>query len=140
MSCADVCLSMDYDGSNEFYADKHVRAKKPHRCCECGRDIAVGETYHRATGKSHGVLFTEATCAPCAEIRQVFSCGAWVFSMLWETMRDEMFPVWSRVGPYDCLAKLKTPEAIEKCVAEFNEYLADHDEPPFSLTPEAPHA
>lgn len=111
MGCADVCLDMDYDVSNEFYAEKMCVARKEHRCCECGGAIAKGATYQRASGKSDGCFFAESTCALCTEIRGAFVCGSWIFGMLHETIREKMFPLWNAVGPYDCLAELESVEA-----------------------------
>lgn len=45
MSCADVCLDMDYDGDNEFYAEVIRTARQPHACCECGRTILEDEIF-----------------------------------------------------------------------------------------------
>jgi len=127
MGCADVCLSMDYDGSNAFFSEKPRRARKEHKCCECGEVIAVGATYYYASGKSDGDIFTERTCAVCREIRDAFSCGSYTFEMLWELMREEMFPLWRSRGPWDCLAKLTTPEAVAMCNSEFAEWLHDNE-------------
>lgn len=127
MGCADICLSMDYDGCNEFYAEKVVKARKPHRCCECGDEIGVGSLYERASGKSDGDFFAVNTCLACREIRAAFCCGSWLFGELWESIYEEMFPAWQRVGPWDCLDKLKTPEAVAKVNAEFAAWCGDND-------------
>lgn len=127
MSCADVCLSMDYDGSNEFFSEKPVRARKAHKCCECRGAIAVGETYHYAAGKCDGDFFDERTCAVCFEIRNAFTCGSFTFETLWEAMGEEMFPLWRKRGPWDCLAKLTTSAAVDRCTARFNQWLTDNE-------------
>lgn len=122
--CADVCLDHDYDGFNEFYSDRLVTARKPHKCCECGGAIGSGQRYQRASGKNDGNLWTEATCAVCAEIRAAFVCGTWIFGELWESIRETMFPIWETLGPLDCLAKLTTLGAREKCRAEYAKWQA----------------
>ena len=138
MGCADVCLDMDYEGSNEFYSDKMVKARKAHRCCECRESIPVGDTYHYACGKSDGDFWTNATCATCHEIRAAFTCGSWVFTQLWEMVCAEMFPVWNTQGPYDCLAKLTTPKAIKLCNDRYRQWRidCDYDEEPDRRTNE----
>ena len=115
MSCADVCLDHDYDESNEFYSEAIVTARKPHQCCECKETIRPGQQYERATGKSDGDVWTSKTCALCREIRKAFVCGTWTFGLLWESIEEGMFPVWETAGPIDCLAKLDTIEARDKC-------------------------
>lgn len=126
MSCADVCLDMDYDAcANDFYHERMVVARKAHRCCECGEAIPVGARYQRATGKSDGEVWTATTCAVCAEIRQAFVCGSWVFGGLWDEIEDVMFPVWNEQGPLDCLAKLQTIEARDKCRTRYREWRED---------------
>jgi hypothetical protein len=50
-----------------------------------------------------------------------------VFGQLWESIREELFPVWRESGAWDCLAKLTTPEAIAKANAEYREWLTDND-------------
>ncbi len=116
MSCADVCLDHDYDCyETAFYSETLAKARKPHVCCECGEAIPVGVIYQRATGKSDGEVWTAKSCAACAEIRKAFVCGSWTFGMLWESIEEGMFPVWNERGPIDCLAKLDTLEARNKC-------------------------
>lgn len=127
MSCADVCLDMDYDGANEFYAEKVVTARKPHKCCECGDVIPVGAQYERVAGKSEGSFWTSRSCLLCREIRRSFCCGGWVFGELWDSVREGLFPVWKESGPWDCLAKLDTDEARTKINTEYREWNHDND-------------
>lgn len=125
--CADICLSMDFGGSNEFYSESMPKARKAHTCCECYHSIPVGVVHHRANGKCYGEFFTNRTCAVCHEVRLAFTCGSWTFGDLWECIREEMFPLWHRNGPFDCLAKLTTPEAVACCTEEFNEWLYESE-------------
>ena len=121
--CADVCLSMDYDGSNEFYREETRKAGKAHKCCECGDVIPVGALHQVAAGKTEGVFFTERTCDPCAEIRAAFCCDGWIFRMLWETVSEELFPHWNKdLTAIDCLAKLTTDVAVAKMKQRYADY------------------
>ena len=123
MSCADVCLEFEYEGSGAaFYTERVVTARKVHRCCECFTAIPVGATYQRASGKYDGEVSTVKTCAACMEIRKAFVCGAWIFGQLWEEIEQVMFPILYESGPLDCLAKLKTVEARQKCRDRYHEW------------------
>lgn len=113
--CADVCIRGDYDGYNAFYSASTPKARKPHHCCECHDVIPAGAQYERANGKTDGDFWSESTCLVCCEIRAAFVCGAFTFTTLWEEIREWMFPVWNEKGAVDCLAKLTTLEAREKC-------------------------
>jgi hypothetical protein len=125
MSCADVCISHDYDRSAEFYTEKMVTARKPHVCCECSVRILPGNRYERASGKHDGNIWTETTCALCSEVRHAFVCHSWVFGQLWESIEEEMFPIWNERGPLDCLAKLTTLEARNLCRDRYAEWRND---------------
>lgn len=115
MNCSDVCLDMDYDGdTNEFYTESLVKARRPHKCCECRDVIVTGAQYQRASGKAEGEMWTAKTCLLCYEIRRAFVCGSCVFGQLREEIENAMFPIWSESGPFDCLAKLDTVEARRK--------------------------
>jgi hypothetical protein len=138
VSCADVCLSHDHDCDSAFSVTKYPTARKPHKCCECRAVIPSGAKYQRCTGKWDGVFGSETTCMVCCEIREAFVCGSWVFGMLWESMREEMFPMWRTKGAWDCLAKLTTTEAVAKCNAKYKEWYGDRydDEQEPTPTPE----
>lgn len=125
MSCNDVCVTMDADGIGEFYHEAMRRARKPYKCCECYEPIAVGELYQCASGKWEGEMFSERTCAECAEIRAAFACGGWIFGELWESVREQLFWHWDEMKAIDCLARLKTDAAIAKMRAEYAQYVED---------------
>lgn len=124
MSCQDVCLYAGDGDRPEFYVESTPRARKEHKCCECGRTITVGEKHQAASGKWDGDISTYRTCAECVEIRAAFCCDGWTFLMLWESIRDEMFGEWRKneLRIIDCLAKLASPTAVAKMREEYAEY------------------
>lgn len=90
-----ACLGSDYDDCepSDFYDEKNPKARREHKCGECHRIIARGETYNRAAGKSDGSMWTFKTCSICDEIRKHFYCnGNWQFTALWEDIREQLFP------------------------------------------------
>ncbi len=117
--CMDVCVYHEYEGSNEFYAEKRVTARKAHTCVECGEQITPGQRYDYASGKCAGVFFDAKTCLICVDVRRAFVCGGAVFGLLWESVEEELFPRWRKEGPFECLAKLATAEARAFCQARF---------------------
>lgn len=126
MNCFDVCLDHGYDDYNDFYHESIVAARKPYRCVECGTAIPVGARYERAAGKADGRVWTVHTCLLCAEIRKAFVCGGWQFGQLWESIEEDMFPIWDKAGPIDCLAKLDTREARDKCRDWYADWRSSH--------------
>jgi hypothetical protein len=54
-----------YDGYHQFQDDRVVTARKAHKCAECGSAIAIGEKYHRHSGKYDGNMYTEKVCRRC---------------------------------------------------------------------------
>ena len=95
----DVCIYMgDYDPA-EFYSSTWPKARKPHKCCECRREIAPGEKYERTVGKWDGQMDTYLTCSECVEIRQQFCCDGWLYGDLWEQMQEQAFEHLKMAGP-----------------------------------------
>lgn len=68
-----MCLVHDADGDWTELADETRRARKEHRCSECGRTIAVGESYQYIVGKSEGELCDSRCCAHCRVAREWLS-------------------------------------------------------------------
>lgn len=121
MSCADVCLDMDYDNDNVFFSERIVTARKEHKCCECRQVIKIGETFEYAKGKNDD-FWTAKTCADCVEIRKAFCCGSWVYGHLFEAIRESLFPVWRESSPIDCLAKVESLSARNKLREAYEEW------------------
>ena len=60
-----MCM-IDYaDSCPEVASFRTSKARKPYTCCECGRGIAVGETYRNSFFVQEGWASTFHTCAHC---------------------------------------------------------------------------
>ncbi len=58
------------DGEHfDMLSEKDVRARKPHRCYECGKVIEPGQTYHCIVGVCAGEMVTMHTCRFCVRVR-----------------------------------------------------------------------
>lgn len=58
----------DYDPP-QFYSVTKPKARKQHRCEECGVAILPGELYERVSGKWDGYVDTFSTCERCHDLR-----------------------------------------------------------------------
>jgi hypothetical protein len=93
----------------EFFNYREVTARKPHRCCECGNEIAVGEKHRVAAYKFEGEFHSDRTCSPCLE-----AAGEFGYQMLggcfWEMLHDE----WDQGARVQaCINRLTTARAKE---------------------------
>jgi hypothetical protein len=86
------CDYDDYEGP-EFFVMHVVKARKPHRCYECGGPIFAKEKYKRSTGKWDGEVITYRECCGCMEMREwaeisvpCFCCN--LLGDLHETIRE----------------------------------------------------
>ncbi len=52
-----------------FYLSNIVKARKQHKCCECGSRIELTQQYEKVTGKWEHLISTYKTCLPCLNIR-----------------------------------------------------------------------
>jgi hypothetical protein len=118
MSDCGVCLS-GYDGDSEFCRTEVRKARKTHACCECNKEIAKGEKYEHATGKSDGDMWAFDTCLICAEIADTFYCDGRLFGgCLWEQMEEIAFPEMTT----GCLERLTSAAAKAELVNRWNEW------------------
>ncbi len=112
-----MCCPLSYDeneSSAEFFDQKVVKAKKPHKCYECGEDIKVGDKYERTSGKWEGTMSVFCTCLLCKEIRDHFACDkGYMFGELWQDLHDNFFPEMKAGGP--CLDGL-SPAAKQSII------------------------
>jgi len=53
----------------DVYVETKVKARKPHRCCECRGRIKKSETYQRINMVYGGSASTWKTCNDCAHLR-----------------------------------------------------------------------
>ncbi len=83
----EVSIGGDYDGDvATVYNDRTVKARKAHKCYECGEQIPIGAEHRCVTGLWDGKWETYRWCAACHEVVGEFSDGARVFGSLWEEM------------------------------------------------------
>lgn len=71
------------------------KARKPHKCYECRRAIAKGETYTEHSGLwRDGGWMTFRWCEHCAAAQEVHQaitkCHCYTFGGLWEGIRDSL--------------------------------------------------
>ena len=78
--------SIDIDEGPEFSTEKIIKARTPHKCCECKQEIKPGEIYERVTGKWDGELSTINTCLICSRIRQDYCSHGYEFGGLREAL------------------------------------------------------
>ena len=85
MSCLIDSIS---DGEQaQVFRSKDRIAKKEHRCCECGRQILIGEKYRYESGVWGYGPDSHKTCLDCISVRDVFFCS-WTFGAIWEDMHE----------------------------------------------------
>ena len=56
-----------------IFESNEIKARKRHKCCECGRDINPGDTYEYCSGLWDGRWGHYKTCETCADIRESVS-------------------------------------------------------------------
>lgn len=120
MGDCGVCLSSwDGDGYSDFCKTVVRKARKPHECSECGKQILPGEKYEHATGKTEGDMWAFDTCLICSEIAETFYCDGRLFGgMLWEEMNEIAFPQMTT----GCLDRLTSAAAKQEVMRRWNEW------------------
>lgn len=58
----------DCDSSSYPYRSVMRKAAKPHKCCECGFTIKIGDRYQYVTGLCEGSWFDCHTCKDCVDL------------------------------------------------------------------------
>ena len=87
MGCS--CTIEAFDDENDFYDDRYIKARKPHRCCECNGAIEPGDLYERVTLQYEERWSHYSTCMLCVEIRSCFCCS-WCFTQVFESIQEEV--------------------------------------------------
>lgn len=95
MQCDCSCV---LDCSDGFSQEKLVKARKQHRCCECGDIIKKGEEYQVASGCWDGSWDRFKTCAFCVKLRNTYCPGGYIYGELAETL-EACFGFWYPADP-----------------------------------------
>ncbi len=81
----------DFDGP-EFCSVSIVKAKKSHRCIECGTEIKPADKYEKTVGKWDGDFDTYKTCCHCLAVKQYVlahvPCFCWVYGDMLSEARE----------------------------------------------------
>lgn len=77
-------------------ADAWRRARKPHKCTECGRVIDPGERYHFEAVLFDGAVGPHKTCEHCSVARNWlgWECGGFVYGEVAEEIREHAEEYW----------------------------------------------
>lgn len=78
----------DFDGPS-FFSETHPKARKTHKCYECGRRIEAGETYSRVWGIWDGRMDTHGTCRQCCALRDYVKSNVPCFCWAYGSLRDD---------------------------------------------------
>lgn len=84
-ACIDVC---DYEDYATVLCEKTRRARKDHRCGECGETIPAGALYLYEATLFDGSVSTHKTCARCWQVRRdYFNSFIWggLVEAFWNT-------------------------------------------------------
>ncbi len=96
-----MCM-MDEGPGMQLTQDNMRRARKDHRCGECGRAIQKGEIYRNISGLWEGEFVSEKTCGHCAIGQNLLSreCDGFVFHAVAEDLHEHIREVlpWSRLA------------------------------------------
>ncbi len=84
------CLVDADEGDGFKVQQKVIKARKIHKCCECGNTILPGNQFEHYTGSQDGSLFHYKTCLVCVEIRNRFCCG-WEFTSVLEDIQYALY-------------------------------------------------
>ena len=85
-----ACINVNIDDDCGAFVDEKIRkARKKHKCGECGDEIQPGHSYEHARGLFDGVFFTSKTCRPCLEIRARFFNG-WIYGSILDDIYNSL--------------------------------------------------
>lgn len=116
----------------ELYEERFRRARKEHKCGECGRTIREGERYSYTSMKFEGEFSDHKTCVRCDRVRDAIfkkyeiDCGiplGGLFSEIESTVIEQMRVVWKRNdNPRPCRRHL-SPDGENEHMRKFVERL-----------------
>jgi len=119
MGDCNVCLDQDDGDGCEFWDATIVRARTPHRCCECRDPILRGVAHQRVALKYDGQFSAYRTCLACVEIHRALSCSGFRgLEQLWDDIRETVFPEMTLA----CVEKCQGTAARLKLIERWNQW------------------
>jgi RNase P subunit RPR2 len=87
-----MCMADYADDQCSIYRAKIQRTRKPRKCDECSRPIAVGERYENAFMVYEGHADTFVTCEHCLVGSRwlVENCGGFLHCGVWEDLEEHI--------------------------------------------------
>jgi hypothetical protein len=119
MECSCNINSCSDNDTYELFESKMLKARKAHKCGECGKTISIGESYEKCRGLYDGLWYNHKTCDDCLSLRTNFF-GSWSSESLWEDFENDMDDCGWQV-PEKCLSKA-TPAARAKICEMIEKY------------------
>lgn len=93
---SDACFC-DYEPAS-FYSVATPKARKAHRCDECGHAISPGENYERVGAKWEGMVDTFKTCHRCIALRQHLKAHAPCFCWAHGNLLGDAQDTWEHIA------------------------------------------
>ncbi len=88
MDCA--CIYVDVDDYVTSLHEKTTKARKSHKCDECGKRIRKHSYYLNEAYIFESSFMVHKTCSICKSIRDVFFCSGFYYGMLWELLGNHL--------------------------------------------------
>lgn len=88
MDCS--CVFIEEYTESEFSDSKITKARKTHKCVECGETIKKGDRYEYTSGLWDGDFSVYKTCMNCLSIRDSFFCKGWGYGAMLEDLYEHL--------------------------------------------------
>lgn len=88
------------------------KARKEHKCSECGRTINPGESYYFESFCFDGEMQSHKTCQDCLSVRSSFFGNGYVYGRIWSDLQDHIGNCRGDIG--EIHIKCLTPHARDK--------------------------
>src|SRR5271154_1617951 len=85
-----MCRIEHSDGQSEVWVPTDRKARKDHRCTECGRAIKAGEMYQHVFSVTNGDAGVEKTCRHCRVGQEwlLKNCGGYIYGEVSEELAE----------------------------------------------------
>lgn len=113
------CPLSEPDGDLSCSRTVERKARKAHRCDECGDAVKAGDRYLFSSGIADHEPWSFKSCLLCAEIRKHFACGrGQSLGTMWDELSDNFFPDMKAGGPcMEGLSPAAKARLFERCLA-----------------------